>query len=60
MSRFNTLYLGSAERVADELESETETTVDDLRVALINAMGMITKLQQEVTELRGLVTPVTR
>lgn len=60
MSRFDTLLLGAPEAVRDELESITLTTVEDLRAALINAMGMIDKLQQEVTELRGLVTPVTR
>lgn len=60
MSRFNTLLLGEPESVRDELESETETTVEDLRIALINAMGMIDKLRQEVAELRGLVTPITR
>lgn len=60
MSRFNTLYLGEPERVVEELESETESTVDDLRVALINAMVRIDKLQQKVTELRSLVTPITQ
>lgn len=60
MTRFNTLFTGSAEDVSSELESNRAVTVDELRAALINALGMIASLQQEVTGLRGLVTPVTR
>jgi len=54
MSRFDTLYLGSAQEVSDELDSstETETTVDDLRAALVNATKLIAELQQEVRLLK--------
>jgi len=54
MSRFNTLYLGDAKSAADELDSstESESTLDDLRVALINALGKIAELEQEVRILK--------
>ena len=60
MSRFNTLYLADAESVAEELGLDRQATTDELRIALINALGMIAKLKQEVSELRSLVTPVIR
>lgn len=60
MSRFNTLYLADAESVADELSNDDDATNNELRLALINALGMIVKLQNDVAELRSLVTPITR
>lgn len=59
MSRFNQLYLADAETVIEELEAD-DSSVDELRLALINALGMIVKLQNDVSELRQLVLPVTR
>jgi hypothetical protein len=59
MSRINTLSLADAETVATELQ-DSDATTNELRLALINALGMIEKLQQEVVDLRSLVTPITR
>ena len=55
MSRFNTLYRGSASDVVDELDDDkiTETTVDDLRLALINAMRRIESLELSVWRLNN-------
>lgn len=54
MSRFNQLYLADAKSVIEELEND-DASVDELRVALINAMGMISKLQEDVAVLRRQV-----
>jgi hypothetical protein len=55
MSRFNTLYLGEAADAADELESpdaDPEADLDEVRVALINALRRIDKLERQVAQLR--------
>ena len=54
MSRTNTLYLADAESVASEL-MDSDATTNDLRLALMNALGMIAKLQEDVTALRRQV-----
>ncbi len=50
-SRFNTLYLGSAEEAAEVLQEEA--TVDELRVALVNALNRIASLEQRLTQLEA-------
>lgn len=52
-SRFNTLYLGEAAEAAQALEntgarSNTDRNVDELRVALINALNKIDRLEQRM------------
>jgi hypothetical protein len=51
MSRFNQLYLADANSVIEELE-DRDATVDELRIALINALGMIAKLQADIQRLK--------
>ena len=54
-SRFNTLYLGQPSEAADELEGgQEETTVDELRIALINALRRIDALQTDVQTLGSM------
>ncbi len=51
MSRFNTLYLGEPADAADELEiadADPEADRDEIRVALINALRRIDKLESEL------------
>lgn len=50
MSRYNTLLLGSAERVAEAL-SDRDASPEELQAALVNALRMIVQLQGEVAEL---------
>jgi hypothetical protein len=48
-SRVNVLYRGSAADAADELEQNqrpVETTIDELRLALINALRKIDALER--------------
>lgn len=52
-SRFNTLYRGSAHEAAEILEMESDvsresTTVDELRIALINALRRIEVLEGQM------------
>jgi hypothetical protein len=50
-SRYNTIYLGEAGDVADELSVE-DVTQDELRLALINALLKIERLEKLVAQLR--------
>lgn len=50
MSRFNALYLGTAEEAAAALVDD-DGSVDELRVALINALLKIDALEKKVTKL---------
>lgn len=61
MSRFNKLYLGDAKSVIEELEAD-DGSVDELRVALINALGMIDRLQTQVIALQTMAKqpPIAR
>lgn len=56
MSRFNTLYLGDPADAAEALEDtgargNTDRNVDELRVALINALKRIAALEKTVAGL---------
>lgn len=53
MSRFNTLFLADATEVADALADGA--TKDELRIALINALRRIDKLEDDVIVLRRQV-----
>jgi uncharacterized protein YceH (UPF0502 family) len=53
-SRFNVLLHGGAEEAANELR-DTDATPDELRVALINALERINRLEDEVSALRRQV-----
>lgn len=60
-SRFNTLYLGEPTEAADALENfdgvdDSEIDVNELRLALINALKRIAQLEQRVA---NLLEPVT-
>ena len=54
-SRFNTLYLGQPGEAADALEdfSNGKVDVDELRLALINALRRIELLTERLTKLAG-------
>jgi hypothetical protein len=49
MSRLNTLYLGRPEHAAEELDSTV--TLDEVRLALINALNRIATLERQVAAL---------
>lgn len=60
MSRFNTLYHGAPNEAADVLEHSSPVAVnpqaiDELRIALINALRRIEQLDQDVQRLRSEV-----
>lgn len=50
-SRFNTIYLGSAEDAADALEDDSESSVDEVRNGLVNALRRIARLEFELNSL---------
>jgi alkanesulfonate monooxygenase SsuD/methylene tetrahydromethanopterin reductase-like flavin-dependent oxidoreductase (luciferase family) len=57
-SRFNTLYLGHPDTAADALENVHEAGEDlpELRIALINALRRIAKLEREISILQVRVS----
>jgi hypothetical protein len=59
-SRFDTCYYGGAKEVVKALESPGgDYPTDYLRVALINAMHRIAKLEEDVRDLEGRVRDVS-
>ncbi len=55
MSRFNSLYLGEPTDAAQEL-GDNEATVDELRIALINALNRIHQLTQRIERMDKAIT----
>lgn len=56
MSRFNTLYLGEPGDAAEELEhahGDPEADRDEIRVALINALRRIERLERALAQVQA-------